>query len=107
MARPAPPAAAMPEVKPQATNTLSRSIALPHDRLAVGRHRDRAVDELLEAELAKRRDALGGGERDLLEALHAGARSSCAKSNGTPFGWNEGVPISQPPTAKPPTSGLR
>ena len=36
-----------------------------------------------------------------------GGSSSCANSNGTPRGWNDGVPISQPPTAKPPTSGLR
>ena len=33
---------------------------LAHDRLAVGRHRDRAVDQLLQSQLAERRDALGG-----------------------------------------------
>jgi len=37
-----------------------------HDRLAIGRDRDRPVDHRADAELVQHRDALGGGQQESL-----------------------------------------
>ena len=42
----------------------------PHDRLAIGRHRNRAVDDGLDADLVEHRQAFRGRQREKLEAVH-------------------------------------
>ena len=69
IASPAPPEAAMPAVKPQATKKFVELRREPHHRLAVGGDRDRSVDQRLDADLVQDRQALRRAEQDRLEAL--------------------------------------
>ena len=72
-----------------------------HDRLAVGRDRDRAVDHGADAELVQDRQALGGRQHELLQPL-PGRQQLAAEREGHAVGAESGA---QPPMASAPGSG--
>jgi hypothetical protein len=69
IASPAPPDAAMPAVKPQATKKFSIPSAIPHHGLAIGRDRNWPVDDGADADLVEHRNACRRRPGDLGEAV--------------------------------------
>ena len=108
IASPAPPDAAMPAVKPQATKKLSSSGARP---MIGSPSADTGIGPLITVRMPI---SLSTGRRSAAGSANSSSRSMLAgnncrpKSNGARWFQQPWVPSSQPPMAKaPPTSGLR
>ena len=54
----------------------------PHDRLAIGGHRNGPVDHRLNADLVQNRQALGGRKREKLQPLHVGRKKFAPEIEG-------------------------
>ena len=70
IASPAPPEAAMPAVNPARHEEIVELWRKAEDRFAVGRDRNRPVDDRLDADLVEDWQSLGARQREQFEALH-------------------------------------